>query len=121
MKQNNDAIKKHKPSILEFSDKAIAHFQKQLATKPESTSIRIGIQEAGCSGYEYYFKYENNQHANDTGFSFDGCLILVDQDSLNLLKGSLVDYDDDEFNSGIKFHNPNAKAVCGCGESFTID
>ena len=23
-------------------------------------------------------------------------------------------------NKGIKFVNPNAKAVCGCGESFTV-
>ena len=37
-----------------------------------------------------------------------------------LSQGSLVDYSEDGLNKGIKFHNPNAKAVCGCGESFTI-
>ncbi len=36
------------------------------------------------------------------------------------IKGSLVDYSEDGLNKGIKFENPNAKAVCGCGESFTI-
>ena len=41
-------------------------------------------------------------------------------DSFNFLKGSLIDYQDDGLNKGIKFINPNAKAVCGCGESFTI-
>ena len=46
--------------------------------------------------------------------------IFVDKESLNYLKGSLVDYSEDGLNQGIKFHNPNAKAVCGCGESFTI-
>ena len=45
---------------------------------------------------------------------------LVDKESLNYLKGSLVDYSEDGLNQGIQFHNPNAKAVCGCGESFTI-
>ena len=39
---------------------------------------------------------------------------------LSFLKGSLVDYKKDGLNQGIKFINPNAKAVCGCGESFTI-
>ena len=38
----------------------------------------------------------------------------------NFLKGSLIDYQDDGLNKGIKFINPNAKAVCGCGESFTL-
>ncbi|MAN53403.1 MAG: ISC system 2Fe-2S type ferredoxin [Porticoccaceae bacterium] len=33
----------------------------------------------------------------------------------------MVDYAEDGFNKGIKFHNPNAKSVCGCGESFNID
>jgi malate/lactate dehydrogenase len=32
----------------------------------------------------------------------------------------LVDYVDEGLNQGIKFINPNAKAVCGCGESFTL-
>ena len=55
-------------------------------------------------------------------FVFDegDCKIFVDKESLNYLKGSLVDYSEDGLNQGIKFHNPNAKAVCGCGESFTI-
>ena len=33
----------------------------------------------------------------------------------------MVDYAEEGFNKGIKFHNPNAKSVCGCGESFNID
>ena len=53
-------------------------------------------------------------------FEKNGCKIFVDNSSLELLKGSLVDYQKDGLNQGIKFVNPNAKAVCGCGESFTI-
>ena len=50
----------------------------------------------------------------------NNCKIFVDQQSLSFLKGTLVDYSEDGLNKGIKFENPNAKAVCGCGESFTI-
>jgi iron-sulfur cluster assembly protein len=50
----------------------------------------------------------------------NNCKIFVDTDSLSFLKGTLVDYSEDGLNNGIKFENPNAKAVCGCGESFTI-
>jgi iron-sulfur cluster assembly protein len=48
------------------------------------------------------------------------CKVFVDQQSLEFLKGSLVDFSEDGLNKGIKFINPNAKAVCGCGESFTV-
>jgi iron-sulfur cluster assembly protein len=58
--------------------------------------------------------------ASDFIFDEGECKIYVDNESLNYLKGSLVDYSEDGLNKGIKFHNPNAKAVCGCGESFTI-
>ena len=41
--------------------------------------------------------------------------------SLNFMKGSLVEYSEEGLNKGITFKNPNAKAVCGCGESFTLE
>ena len=37
------------------------------------------------------------------------------------MKGSLVEYSEEGLNKGITFKNPNAKAVCGCGESFTLE
>ena len=49
-----------------------------------------------------------------------GCKIFIDSKSFSFLKGSMVDYVDEGLNQGIKFINPNAKAVCGCGESFTL-
>ena len=48
------------------------------------------------------------------------CNVFIDSKSYSYLKGSLIDYVDEGLNQGIKFINPNAKAVCGCGESFTI-
>ena len=53
-------------------------------------------------------------------FEKDGCKVFVDTESFSFLKGSLIEYFDDGLNQGIKFVNPNAKAVCGCGESFTV-
>ena len=53
-------------------------------------------------------------------FNKESCTIFVDSSSFTFLKGSLIDYVDDGLNKGIKFINPNAKAVCGCGESFTL-
>ena len=53
-------------------------------------------------------------------FEKNGCKVFVDYESLDYLKGTLVDYSEDGLNKGIKFVNPNAIAVCGCGESFTV-
>ena len=110
------------PLELKFSEKAISHFASSLKNNGKSDGVRIGVRKAVCSGFEYFFEFvETNQAGvNDFIFEEGECKIYVDTESLNYLKGSLVDYSEDGLNQGIKFHNPNAKAVCGCGESFTI-
>jgi len=111
---------KFKPEQLQFSDVAISHFSGLLKKEDGNMSIRIGVKKAGCSGYEYTFGFVDEIIDDYITFEKEGCKIFVDSDSFNFLKGSLIDYQDDGLNKGIKFINPNAKAVCGCGESFTI-
>ncbi|HHQ42061.1 MAG TPA: iron-sulfur cluster assembly accessory protein, partial [Chromatiales bacterium] len=41
-------------------------------------------------------------------------------ESLKLLDGTEVDYVREGLNEGFRFNNPNVKATCGCGESFTV-
>ena len=110
------------PLELRFSEKAILHFATSLKNNGKSDGVRIGVRKAGCSGFEYFFEFVETKLADTKDFIFNegDCKIYVDKESLNYLKGSLVDYSEDGLNQGIKFHNPNAKAVCGCGESFTI-
>ena len=105
---------------LNFSDSAIDHFFSSLENRGKGVGIKIGVKKAGCSGYEYFFDYVDSFDDDGVVFEKNGCKIFVDNSSLDFLKGSLVDYQKDGLNQGIKFVNPNAKAVCGCGESFTI-
>ena len=107
-------------SDLNFSDSAIDHFLSSLESRGKGVGIKIGVRKAGCSGYEYFFDYIDSFQDDGVVFEKNGCKIFVDNSSLDFLKGSLVDYQKDGLNQGIKFLNPNAKAVCGCGESFTI-
>ena len=109
-----------KPTELNFSDKAIEHFTKSLDKRGNGLGIQIGVRKAGCSGYEYFFDFVDEIKSDYKVFEKNDCKIFVDRQSLSFLKGTLVDYSEDGLNKGIKFENPNAKAVCGCGESFTI-
>lgn len=114
-------MEKFKPEQLQFSDMAISHFSKMLEKELGKKLIRIGVRKAGCSGYEYFFEYEERYHDDDSIIKYDDCTFLIDSKSFDFLKGSKIDYTEDGFNKGIQFHNPNASAVCGCGESFNID
>ena len=112
---------KFKPEQLQFSDVAISHFSGLLKKEDGNQSIRIGVKKAGCSGYEYFFEYAETHAEDDTLIKHEDCTFLIDPKSFEFLKGSKVDYEEEGFNKGIKFYNPNATAVCGCGESFSID
>ena len=108
------------PSSISFTEAAISHFQNSLVGKPENFGIRIGVKEAGCSGYEYFFEYTNEERDDDILFSESSFNIHVDNQSFEFLKGSEVDFVSTGLNQGIIFNNPNAKVTCGCGESFSI-
>ena len=105
---------------LNFSDKAISHFLTSLDSRGKGLGIKIGVRKAGCSGYEYFFDFVDSLETKSILFEKSGCKIFVDQESLNFFKRKPGRLRWDGLNKGIKFINPNAKAVCGCGESFTV-
>ena len=107
-------------SDLNFSDSAIEHFSKVLIDRGAGLGVKLGVKEAGCSGYEYTFDFVDNFDKEHILIETSACNVFIDSKSYSYLKGSLIDYVDEGLNQGIKFINPNAKAVCGCGESFTI-
>ncbi|NVJ59801.1 MAG: iron-sulfur cluster assembly accessory protein [Gammaproteobacteria bacterium] len=104
---------------LTMSAKAIKHFERQLNSKAES-AVRLSIKESGCSGYMYVMDFVNHGDANDQEFNFDDIKLFVAKDALPLLNGTEIDFVTEGVNSSIQFKNPNAKAMCGCGESFTL-
>ena len=91
------------PSSISFTDAAVSHFKNSLNGKPESFGIRIGVREAGCSGYEYFFEYTNEEQEGDILFDESSFKIYVDSNSFEFLKGSEVDFVSTGLNQGIIF------------------
>ena len=50
----------------------------------------------------------------------DGAAVLIDPVSLNYLAGSEIDFVDDLIGASFRINNPQAKASCGCGTSFSL-
>jgi iron-sulfur cluster assembly protein len=57
--------------------------------------------------------------ADDTVVEFGDVKVFVDPASAPMLEGVTVDFVDSIEGAGFKFENPNAKASCGCGNSFS--
>lgn len=82
--------------------------------------LRIQVSGGGCSGFQYHFTLDDQQHPDDLIFSHQGSDVIIDEISLGLLEGSALDYIEDMVASTFVLKNPNATASCGCGNSFSI-
>lgn len=94
--------------------------QSFLANRGKGLGIRLGVKTSGCSGMAYVLEFADEAEAEDQIFEDHGVKVIVDPKSLAYLDGTEVDYGKEGLNEGFKFNNPNEKAACGCGESFTV-
>jgi iron-sulfur cluster assembly protein len=97
---------------------AIEKVKSILAEHKDETGLRIAVVGGGCSGFQYQMTLDKEPKADDKVLDMEGLRVFVDARSILYLNGTKVDYIDGLNGSGFKFDNPNAKASCGCGESF---
>jgi iron-sulfur cluster assembly protein len=82
--------------------------------------LRIAITGGGCNGLSYKLKFAPEPKKGDILVRSGGVPVLVDARTALYLKGTVLDYSSQLIAGGFKFTNPNAKASCSCGESFSV-
>jgi Fe-S cluster assembly iron-binding protein IscA len=118
---------------------------------PDSVYLRLYVDAGGCSGFQYKFLLlseddnnsdETNNHSSGNGnvdddddeeedgtidpeediiFTKDGMRVVIDQTSLDLLRGSTIDYVQEMIRSSFAVvANPQSESACGCGSSFAV-
>jgi len=85
----------------------------------DELALRLRVVGGGCAGFSYDL-YFDEKTAMDKEYSIHGVLVIVDQMSLMYLIGTTIDYVEGLQGAGFKFNNPNVKATCGCGSSFSV-
>jgi iron-sulfur cluster assembly accessory protein len=105
---------------LTLSDRAAARIAKILAKEPAGSMIRLAVKGGGCSGFQYEFSITQARAADDLTVEKAGAAVLVDSVSLDLLRGSEIDFSSELIGAMFKVNNPNATASCGCGTSFGV-
>jgi len=108
--------------MITLSDSAVRAVTRFIeSSETPVTGLRISVAGGGCSGFQYSMKLEQIQAMEDTVVNVGGELkVFIDPASAQYLEGVAVDFVESVDGAGFKFHNPNAKASCGCGNSFTV-
>ena len=101
---------------LNFTKKAVEKINQLISKKTPGTYFRIAVKDGGCSGFKYDFSFDSKIDENDLKYEN----IVVDKSSLEMIKGSEVDFSKELIGDSFKISNPKTKSSCGCGISFSL-
>lgn len=128
----------HNVDDLTITQSCIARIQQLASQRPNPTSIylRLYVDAGGCSGFQYKFLLLSEDDTNpstndeedgtidpeeDVVYNINGSRLVIDQTSLELLRGSTIDYVQEMIRSSFAVvNNPNSESACGCGSSFAV-
>lgn len=90
------------------------------AKQGKPAMLRLAVDGGGCAGFQYRFEMAEQPQDDDIIAETDGVKLLVDSVSLDLVRGSAVDYVENLGGAAFRVTNPNAASGCGCGSSFSV-
>jgi iron-sulfur cluster assembly accessory protein len=90
------------------------------ARQDKPAILRLAVDGGGCAGFTYTFELADAAESDDEVTETDGVQLIVDPVSLDLVKGSAVDFVEDLGGAAFRVTNPNAQSGCGCGSSFSV-
>ncbi|GLE11623.1 hypothetical protein PINS_up024158 [Pythium insidiosum] len=85
--------------------------------------LRVAVEGGGCSGFKYVYEFEKTATGDDEDIVFEqhGGKVVVDKESLEFIRGSTIDFEQELIRSAFAVvNNPNAATGCGCGSSFDL-
>jgi iron-sulfur cluster assembly accessory protein len=103
--------------MISLTSNAISHLRSITQDREVGAGLRLAVEKGGCAGMQYIMKIDLRE-SMDYLVEKEGITVMVDPDSLEFIKGSTLDYQDDLNDSGFRILNPRASRSCGCGTSF---
>lgn len=107
-------------SEIALSPSAAARVAAIAARQGKPPILRLSVDGGGCAGFQYRFELADAVASDDEVAGEDGVTLVVDPISLDLVRGSVVDFVESLGGAAFQVTNPNAASGCGCGTSFSV-
>jgi len=114
-----EGVREGNEQLVRLTDSAGRKVTALIAREKQGEFLRIAITGGGCNGLSYKLRFMPEARRGDILVRSAAVPVLVDGKTALYLKGTQLDYSDKLIAGGFKFSNPNAKASCSCGESFS--
>ncbi len=115
-----EGVREGNENLVVLTPAAGAKVATLIQREAQGEFLRLAITGGGCNGLSYKMKFVPEPKRGDILVRTAGVRVIVDSKSALYLKGTHLDYSAAMVAGGFKFSNPNAKASCSCGESFSI-
>jgi len=115
-----EGIREGNENLIRLTADAGTKVAALIAREKQGDFLRIAITGGGCNGLSYKLKFTAEPRRGDILVRTGGAVVVVDPKTALYLKGTVLDYSSKMVGGGFKFSNPNAKASCSCGESFSV-
>ena len=101
---------------------AAGEFERMRVKRNRPTAVlRVRVvPETGCGDFRYAMGMEPHPREGDLTLEAHGMTLILDAESAELLRGSTIDFSEALIDGGFKINNPNARSMCGCGQSFSL-
>lgn len=109
-------------SVVSLSERAAQEIQQLMQQEGMTDAyLRIFVQGGGCSGLQYGMALANAADEGDLTVESGGVKLLIDDLSVQYVRGASIEFVEDDMGGGFKIDNPNAVRGCGCGSSFSTE
>lgn len=107
--------------LISLTPAAVDRMRRLLAAQGrDALGIRLGVKPSGCSGFSYQLDFAREIEPGAEVVEADGVKLVVDPRAVMYVLGTELDFVEDKLGAQFVFKNPNEKARCGCGESFSV-
>lgn len=115
-----EGVRQGNENLVRLTPAAAEKVAALIAREQQGEFLRVAITGGGCNGLSYKLRFTAQPRTGDILVRTAGTPVVVDPKTALYLKGTLLDYSAAMVAGGFKFSNPNAKASCSCGESFSV-
>lgn len=115
-----EGVREGNEKLVQLTPEAGVKVESLIAREQKGEFLRIAITGGGCNGLSYKLRFAPEPKRGDILVRSAGVPVLVDSKTALYLKGTVLDYSNKLIAGGFKYSNPNAKASCSCGESFSV-
>ena len=108
-------------AALSLTPAAASRVRELIATKGDGAiGLKLDVKPSGCSGFSYQLDFARQIGPGCEVVAVDDIKVVIEPRAVMYVLGTELDYVEDRLGAQFVFRNPNEKARCGCGESFSV-